>query len=522
MRINHALFLAVLTLCLCTITRVSFSQFNYGLRAGGQFVTARHNDDSPYTESISWRPSYHAGFFFSYKFSKRISAVADLLYSDKGYSTKYKDGYNNIHITYLSVPLMAQYHVTDKFSILAGGEFDLFLSAHRFNGGKKHTGTFYDNPTELSLIGGVAYQFNPRLNLMLRYVHGVTNIRGNDLRWIPGFKISNEMFQLSLGYAYRRDIDHEYLHDRRSMFSIGIRQGLSRYVTVTSYDEISRQESSSGRNGYQAEIDFRFTRKRFYTNLGLVYSQKGGPIQDEEDVKQNFMGVPVIIGYSPVKTRPFTFSLEAGLVFNRLMSSSPLPNEDSPKNNITNDNIFSGVYGFEISTDALPRITPFITYRKEVDFTSYYLWSSSEYSDGTYLYHKGQVLSFGVRMKGVSVTRDKTKEEADRFSYRAHMDSVVLPFSFGVKGGINLNDTKHDDPVMGKDDHSDAMFAAHGGMYFQIRLYKRFSLIPEVLYFRKGFKFEYDGEQLKAIANYIEFPVLLSYQATRRLGIDAG
>lgn len=91
-----------------------------------------------------------------------------------------------------------------------------------------------------------------------------------------------------------------------------------------------------------------------------------------------------------------------------------------------------------------------------------------------------------------------------------------------MKAGIHLNDTRHDEPVVGKDDHSKPLLGRHFGAYFQIRLYKRLSFSPEVQYIRKGFRFDHDGSERKAMADYVEFPLILSYQITNRITAEAG
>jgi hypothetical protein len=426
--------------------------------------------------------------------------------------------YDN-HLAYLSVPVMAQFHLNDRISFLAGGEFNLFLGAYNLAGGYRYTDSPYDRPVTISLGGGIAYQINPRLNIMARYFEGITNAANQKFTGFPGLKFNPRTFQLSLGYFYQRDEDKAYKSDQRTMFSIGFRQGISKYAILkTEYFEDGRKEASSGRNGYQAELDFRFTRRNFYASLGAIYAQKGGHIADEESggIRQDFLSIPLILGYSPIKTKYLTFSLEGGIALSHLLSSENLPSE-TPHTSTKSD-IATGLYGFELSSDVFRAVTPFISYRKQVDL-SFFFERSTEWSDYYYdLRYKGQALSLGLRVKIGSVSGDKDAERPDR----AGMDAIVRPFSFGVKAGMNLNDTRHDEPVVGEKDHSDPYLASHFGMYFQIRLHKRLSIVPEVQYIRKGFRFDYDGTRRTTKANYLEFPFILSYQMTGKIAIEAG
>src|SRR5687767_10460700 len=113
--LNRVAKTILVSVFLIQIAFSAFSQFDYGLRAGGQMVTL-HSYDQGWANDYSWRPSYHGGLFFTYQFSKKFSAVADLLYSEKGYRIEgmYQD--YNVHLNYLSVPVMAQYHLNSNFS----------------------------------------------------------------------------------------------------------------------------------------------------------------------------------------------------------------------------------------------------------------------------------------------------------------------------------------------------------------------------------------------------------------------
>lgn len=413
---------------------------------------------------------------------------------------------------------MLQYHLNNKISFLVGGEYNLFLESNVVANGYNHLGTPFDRLSTFSLGGGLSYQINPRLNITTRYFHGISNI---DHEAIYISKIESRVIQLSLGYFYQRDEDKAYNAERKTMFSIGFRQGLSRYVLVKNeFFPNNRMEASSGRNGYQAELDFRLTRRNFYTSIGAIYSQKGGAIDGEKEIHQNFLTIPFIVGVSPIKTKYLTVSLEGGLALNHLLSSENLPPKDYLSH--SSDDIASVLYGFELSSDAFSfsKVIPFLSYRNEVDVSSFFD-GSTDIVDYAFS-HKGQTLSLGLRLKLGSASRDKMLERPGRFDYRTQADSIVRPFSFGVKAGLNLNDTKHNQPVAGKNDHSKPYLASNFGMYFQIRLYKRLSVIPEVLYIRKGFRFDFGDSERKAIANYLELPFIFSYQITNKIAVEAG
>lgn len=92
------------------------------------------------------------------------------------------------------------------------------------------------------------------------------------------------------------------------------------------------------------------------------------------------------------------------------------------------------------------------------------------------------------------------------------------PVQWGVKGGVNFANITGDDldDVQSKTDF-------HAGLLTEIPVNERFSVQPELLYSRQGFKVA-DNEYGKAKYNiqYIQVPVLLKAYLLRGLNIHAG
>jgi hypothetical protein len=99
--------------------------------------------------------------------------------------------------------------------------------------------------------------------------------------------------------------------------------------------------------------------------------------------------------------------------------------------------------------------------------------------------------------------------------------------SFGVKGGLNLSNIAiKNDASTGFLDEENVKTSVgfHAGVYLQIPLSAKFSLIPELQYTKRGFKYDENGLQptTSMNLNYLELPVLLSYSPIEWLGIDLG
>ena len=104
--------------------------------------------------------------------------------------------------------------------------------------------------------------------------------------------------------------------------------------------------------------------------------------------------------------------------------------------------------------------------------------------------------------------------------------------SLGVKAGTNANTVSfEDDQYTG----SEYKFGFHAGVFSKIKLSKRWSLIPELQYIRKGYKdksdlahnpntglFQGHRNNYDVTLDYIELPVALSYSPVRFLSLEWG
>jgi hypothetical protein len=93
----------------------------------------------------------------------------------------------------------------------------------------------------------------------------------------------------------------------------------------------------------------------------------------------------------------------------------------------------------------------------------------------------------------------------------------VAQFSFGIKGGLNLNNFA----VKGKSllpNDPETVIGFHIGAYSKFKLTKNLSLIPELQFSQRGAKI--GSESLNF--NYIELPILFSYSIKNLVSIDLG
>jgi len=176
---------------------VSSAQTNFGLKTGLNLSDiVMTNYVNPDVESdLRIRPGLHAGFFVSGMVSENIGLAAELLYSDQGVK-----GATNIHLHYVTLPLMIRYPVTDRVTAELGPAPSYLFAAMSRHGDVSGT---YNNKLDVSLDGGFELAFS-KLLIGIRYCVGMLSVRepGQTIgsSGIEKIKYQNRVLQFSIGY----------------------------------------------------------------------------------------------------------------------------------------------------------------------------------------------------------------------------------------------------------------------------------------------------------------------------------
>ena len=156
------------------------------------------------TEGTKMRLGLVAGGEFGYMITEQFGATAGLLVSMQGSNyddTNYTKDVSST-LTYLNVPLLANYYVFPGFAVKAGVQFGYLLSA-KYKGSENELGTWvdYDRSTtdglkklDISIPIGLSYEFS-NFVIDARYNLGVYNI--NDL---GNATVKNGVIMLTVGY----------------------------------------------------------------------------------------------------------------------------------------------------------------------------------------------------------------------------------------------------------------------------------------------------------------------------------
>lgn len=202
----------ILTVVVFTFGFVNAQEVKFGAKAGLNFANLTGD-----IEDASMKIGFNLGGFAEIKVSDKFSVQPELLYSTQGAKNETSEddftSESKLNLSYLNIPIMAKYYVSEKFSLEAGPQIGFLLSAkskYEFTESDGEGGSISVSGDEdvkdsfesidFGLNLGTAYDFTENLFAGLRYNIGLSNVAktesGDDT------KINNSVISLSLGYRF--------------------------------------------------------------------------------------------------------------------------------------------------------------------------------------------------------------------------------------------------------------------------------------------------------------------------------
>lgn len=176
-----------------TITTASAQEFGWGVKAGVNLASAVGSD----VEDVTSKVDFVGGLFVEYKTAGFFAVSLEALYSGQGF--KVKDTDYRADVSYLNVPILANFYIGDNFAIKAGIQPGFLLGAKMHNGGESADYKDYVNSFDLSIPVGVSYQLDCGLLFDLRYNIDLLKDGKGDLQ---DAKIYNSVFALTVGWKF--------------------------------------------------------------------------------------------------------------------------------------------------------------------------------------------------------------------------------------------------------------------------------------------------------------------------------
>lgn len=197
----------------------TFSQeTRFGIKAGPNYSTVVGD----LTEGINPRFSGHIGVFASFEFSRNFTIQPELLYSSQGFrfntDLAFIDNFNPVvndpdfitavQFNYLSVPVIAQFGLSDRIAVEFGPQFAFLINqvtkiknfdgndANSLNERETSPGNFQ---LDYGAVVGVVFWANESLSFSPRFYLGLRNRLNGALGNIQNY---NAALQLSVNYAF--------------------------------------------------------------------------------------------------------------------------------------------------------------------------------------------------------------------------------------------------------------------------------------------------------------------------------
>ena len=175
-----------------------FSQnLQFGVKAGVNFATLSGD-----TSGLNFITSIHGGVLVEVPISELFSVQPELLYSEQGSGGA--DG-EKLELGYLNVPVILKYYAAEGFSVEAGPQLGILLSAKSdFDGQGKEDIKKFVKDIDFGLNFGIGYKLESGLNFGARYNIGLSNIEDEEDDGFESndFKAFNSVFLISIGYLF--------------------------------------------------------------------------------------------------------------------------------------------------------------------------------------------------------------------------------------------------------------------------------------------------------------------------------
>lgn len=171
----------------------------FGAKGGLNISSVTGHDEE--TKSLI---GFHIGGFAEIKVMKKLAIQPEFLFSTQGTTIEAAEGSSNtdLKLNYLNIPLLAKYYITDTFTVEAGPQMGLLVSA-------KSKGYDIHDLYKTSDFGfnlGCGYNFTENLSAGLRYTIGLTNVADISDEYQDYSDFYNQSFRnsnLALSLAYK-------------------------------------------------------------------------------------------------------------------------------------------------------------------------------------------------------------------------------------------------------------------------------------------------------------------------------
>jgi len=195
-------------LAIFSFTSMNAQGVTFGAKAGVNFASITGDG----TDNLDMRTSLHVGGVAEIAFSDKFSLQPELLYSSQGAKASFSGFEAKTKLDYLNLPVMAKYYVAEGFSVEAGPQVGVLLSAKvdtdnsidLISSSPKVEVDIKDETSDIDfgLKFGAGYKLESGLNFGAHYNLGLADLNDNTVSDSGDFKNQNGVIQVSVGYFF--------------------------------------------------------------------------------------------------------------------------------------------------------------------------------------------------------------------------------------------------------------------------------------------------------------------------------
>ncbi len=168
-------------------------EVKFGIKAGLNLSNVTGDVDG-----ASTKVGFQAGGLVEIKVSDKFAVQPELLYSLQGAKVDEEGTEVDFNLSYLNIPVMAKYLVSDKFSLEAGPQVGFLMSAKaKAEGASVDVKDAFES-IDFGLNIGAGYDATENINIGVRYGFGLSNIAKDS----EGEKIKNSNIAIAVAYKF--------------------------------------------------------------------------------------------------------------------------------------------------------------------------------------------------------------------------------------------------------------------------------------------------------------------------------
>ncbi len=181
-----------------------FYRIRFGLTGGLNVANTINAYNSNYTTAAI--AGFNAGLTMEIPLIYPLSFAPEVLYSQKGFAaTTTSDGNFTQRTNYIDVPLLAKFKLSPTFNFLVGPQLAIPVSTTQtydngFNVTSEQNYNTYGQKTILDGVLGVSFDFNPNVELRVRYT---LDLQQNSQNSADGSDYRNQVWQVGLGIKFQ-------------------------------------------------------------------------------------------------------------------------------------------------------------------------------------------------------------------------------------------------------------------------------------------------------------------------------